>query len=124
MLYAASLSKIAIAPGVFVEIERRVIQFDSKTRSQLIRMIRLLEEIFGSPAINHKFVKGLQGRQDVAIYRKSGTWRTFHFDSAVISRGNLIYIVVYIDNHPEASRGAVSGIRIVDDLMIEHAKRK
>lgn len=40
MLYAASLPKIAIVLGVFVEIERGVIKLDSETRNQLIRMIR------------------------------------------------------------------------------------
>jgi beta-lactamase class A len=78
-----------------------------------------LAEIFGSPAIKHKFVKGLQGRKDVEIYRKSGTWREYHADSAVVAREDLVYITVYIDNHPDAGRGAVDGIRIVDDVMLK-----
>ena len=211
MLYAASLPKIAIVLGVFVEIERGAIELDSETRNQLIRMIRhssnrdatallykvgferlaeilqderygklydpvhggglwvgkaygkapawrrdplhgisygasamqaarfyygimtgtiidskyqpVLEEIFGNPAIKHKFVKGLQGRPGVEIYRKSGTWRTYHADSGVIVRDDLIYIVVYIDNHPDAGRGAVQGIRIVDDVMMAYTNR-
>ena len=212
MLYAASLPKIAIVLGVFVEVERGVIKLDSKTRNQLIRTIRNssnrnatlllrkvgferlaeilqderygklydparggglwvgreyskapawrrdplhglshgasamqaarfyygvmngtiidtkylpeLEEIFGSPAIKHKFVKGLQGRKDVEIYRKSGTWRDYHADSAVVARKDLVYIVVYIDNHPDAGRGSVNGIKIVDDVMLKYANRK
>jgi beta-lactamase class A len=212
MLYAASLPKIAIVLGVFVEIERGVIKLDSKIRNQLIQMIRhssnrdatallhkvgferlaeilqderygklydpahggglwvgkdygkapawrrdplhglshgasamqtarfyyglmtgtiidtkylpLLAEIFGSPAIKHKFVKGLQGREDVEIYRKSGTWRKYHADSAVVARDNLVYIVVHIDNNPDAGRGAAGGIKIVDDVMLEYANRK
>ena len=212
MLYAASLPKIAIVLGMFVEIERGKINLDSKTRNQLIQTIRHssnrdatallrrvgferlaeilqderygklydpdrggglwigkeygkapawrrdplhglshgasaiqaarfyygamngtiidtkylsdLEEIFGSPAIRHKFVKGLQGRKEVEIYRKSGTWRDYHSDSAVIARDNLVYIVVYIDNHPDAGRGAVDGIRIVDDVMLTRANQK
>jgi beta-lactamase class A len=210
MLYAASLPKIAIVLGVFVEIDRGVIELDAETRHQLIRMIRHssnrdatallnrvgyerlaeilqderygklydpafggglwvgkaygespawkrdplhglshgasamqaarfyyglvtgtiidakylpeLEEIFGSPAINHKFVKGLKGRKDVEIYRKSGTWRTYHSDSAVIARDHLVYIVVYIDNHTDAGRAAVDGIRIIDDVMLQYAR--
>ena len=211
MLYAASLPKIDIVLGVFVEVERGNIKLDSQTRSQLIRTIRNssnrdatallhkvgferlaeilqderygklydparggglwvgkeygkapawrrdplhglshgasamqaarfyygvingtiidtkylpdLEEIFGSPAINHKFVKGLKGRKDAEIYRKSGTWRDYHADSAVVARDNLVYIAIYIDNHPDAGRGAVDGIKIVDDVMLEYAKR-
>ena len=212
MLYAASLPKIAIVLGVFVEIDRGVIKLDKETRNQLIRAIRHssnrdatallhkvgferlaeilqderygklydpayggglwvgkeygkapawrrdplhgfshgasamqaarfyyglmngtiidpkylpeLAEIFGSPAIKHKFVKGLQGRKDVEIYRKSGTWRNYHADSAVVAREDLVYIVVYIDNHPDAGRGAVDGIKIVDDVMLKYANRK
>ena len=211
MLYAASLPKIAIVLGVFVEIERGKIKLDTETRNQLIRTIRHssnrdatallhkvgferlaeilqdkrygklydpdrggglwvgkeyskapawrrdplhgfshgasamqaarfycgvmngtiidtkylpeLAEIFGSPAIKHKFVKGLKGRKDVEIYRKSGTWRTYHSDSAVIVRDGLVYIAVYIDNHPDAGRGAVDGIRIIDDVMLEYTNR-
>ena len=62
-------------------------------------------------------------RKDVEIYRKSGTWRTYHADSAVVAREDLVYIAVYIDNHPEAGRAAVDGIRIIDDVMLEYANR-
>ena len=212
MLYAASLPKIAIVLGVFVEIERGVITLDSETRNQLIRMIRhssnrdatalllkvgykrlaeilqderygklydpahggglwvgkayskapawrrdplhgishgasamqaarfyygimtgtiidtkyrpLFWEIFGNPAIKHKFVKGLQGREDIEIYRKSGTWRKYHADSGVVVHDDFTYIIVYIDHHPDAGTGAVSGIRIVDDVMQAYASRK
>ena len=40
MLYAASLPKIAIVLGVFVEVERGVLKLDSETRNQLIGTIR------------------------------------------------------------------------------------
>ena len=212
MLYAASLPKIAIVLGVFVEIERGVIKLDSKTHNQLIRMIRhssnrdatallhkvgikrlaeilqderydklydpahggglwvgkyydkapawrrdplngishgasamqaarfyygvmtgaiidikylpVLEEIFGDPAIKHKFVKGLEGREDAEIYRKSGTWRNYHADSGVVAHENFTYIVVYIDHHPDAGNAAVEGIRIIDDVLQKQANRK
>ena len=45
-------------------------------------------------------------------------------DSAVVARDDLVCIVVYIDNHPDAGCGAVDGIKIVDDVMLEHAHRK
>ena len=89
-----------------------------------IKYLPLLEEIFGNPAIKHKFVKGLQGREDVEIYRKSGTWRNYHADSGVVAHENLTYIVVYIDNHPDAGRAAVDGIQLVDDVMQKQAHRK
>lgn len=210
MLYAASLPKIAIVLGVFVEIDRGRFKLDTETRNQLIRTVRNssnrdatallykvgferlaeilqderygklydpayggglwvgkaygkapawkrdpikglshgasamqaarlyyglmtgtildtkylpeLEKVFGNPAIRHKFVKGLQGR-DVEIFRKSGTWRDYHADSAVVARENLVYIVVYIDNHPDAGRGAVDGIKIIDDVLLSQLNR-
>jgi beta-lactamase class A len=212
MLYAASLPKIAIVLGVFVEIDRGVIKLDSQTRTQLIRTVRyssnrdattllhrvgferlaeilqderhgklydparggglwvgkeygkaaawrrdplhgishgasamqaarfyygvmtgtiidikylpLFKKLFGNPAIKHKFVKGLEGREDVEIFRKSGTWRDHHADSGIVARKDLTYIAVYIDHHPEADRGAVEKIQKIDDVMLTYAKGK
>ncbi len=211
MLYAASLPKIAIVLGVFVEVDRGRLKLDSETRNQLVRAVRNssnrdatallhkvgferlaeilqderygklydpayggglwvgkaygkapawkrdpikglshgasamqaarlyfgmmtgtiidkkylpeLEKVFGNPAIRHKFVKGLQGR-DVEIFRKSGTWRDYHADSAVVARKDLVYIVVYVDNHPDAGRGAVDGIKIIDDVLLSQVRGK
>lgn len=209
MLYAASMPKIAIVFGAFVEHERGVLEFDEETRRQLVGMVNkssnadatsvlrkvgierlaeilqderhgklydidrggglwvgkaydkspvwrreplknlshaanaiqaarlyygfltgtlvdtkqlpFLAEIFGEPGLNHKFVKGLKGRDDAAIYRKSGTWRNFHADGAVVSRDGLEYIAVAVDTVPEAARGFVDGIRLIDDFMLERA---
>jgi beta-lactamase class A len=211
MLYAASLPKIAIVMGVFVEVDLGRLKLNSETRNQLIRTVRNssnrdatallykvgferlaeilqderygklydpdyggglwigkaygkapawkrdpikglshgasamqaarlyfglmtgtildtkylpeLETVFGNPAIRHKFVKGLEGR-DVEIFRKSGTWRDYHADSAVVARKDLVYIVVYIDNHPDAGRGAVDGIKIIDDVLLSQVRPK
>lgn len=53
-----------------------------------------MKQILSEPAINHKFVKGLKARPGVKIYRKSGTWRQFHADSALVEYGNHKYIIV------------------------------
>ena len=87
-----------------------------------IEYIPVFEEIFGDPAINHKFVKGLKGKKDTKIYRKSGTWRDYHADSAVIVHEGTVYIIAYIDKHPDAGRGAVTGIRIIDEMMLNHSQ--
>ena len=87
------------------------------------RHMPLLREMFGKPGIKHKFVKGLEGRKGLEIYRKSGSWRDFHADSGVFVRKNLAYIAVAIDRHPEAGRSMPTGIKIVDDLMLERAAR-
>ena len=206
MLYAASLPKIAIVLGVFVEIERGVIKLDSETRSQLTRAIRHssnrdatillhkvgferlaeilqderygklydparggglwvgkeygkapawqrdplhnfshgasamqaarfyygvmngtiidikylpeLEEIFGSPAIKHKFVKGLAGYPDVDIYRKSGSWKQWHGDSAIIETGNKRYIVVGLAEDTNGGVWLSRMIKPIHELMV------
>ncbi|MFH2060237.1 MAG: serine hydrolase [Pseudomonadota bacterium] len=86
----------------------------------------LLAKIFGKPAIKHKFVKGLDGRKNIEIYRKSGTWRDYHADSGVVAHDDFTYIVVYIEHHPEAGSKAVQGIKIVDDVMqaFAHQEKK
>ncbi|MDA9982113.1 hypothetical protein N9H39_05130 [Gammaproteobacteria bacterium] len=39
-------------------------------------------------------------------------------------RDDLIYIAVAIDRHPTAGQRMISGIRIVDDLMLKRAVRQ
>lgn len=53
-----------------------------------------IKDIMGQPEINHKFVKGLSGMSDVAIYRKSGTWDRWHADAALIEHAGRKYVAV------------------------------
>lgn len=51
--------------------------------------------ILSNPGINHKFVKGIgEIDPDAKLYRKSGTWREWHSDSAIIERAGKTYIAV------------------------------
>ena len=171
MMYAASLPKIGILLGAFVEIERGRMRLDADTSASLTRMIRVssnedatamlnrvgrqrvneilqsnrfrlydplvngglwigkpyaegrayqrdplhnishgatamqaarfyylletgqlvsprlttaMKEMLSKPGIEHKFVKGLADRDGLKIFRKSGSWRTWHADSAII----------------------------------------
>ena len=46
-----------------------------------------MKQMLSRPAIEHKFVSGLaKARPGSRIYRKSGTWRTYHADSALVER--------------------------------------
>ena len=58
-----------------------------------------MKTILSDPAINHKFVKGLSGIPDIKIYRKSGSWRHWHSDSALIEAGRHKYILVALAEH-------------------------
>ncbi len=81
----------------------------------------LMGEMFGKPKLQHKFVKGLKGR-DVEIYRKSGTWRNYHADSGVIVQPDgSTYIIVAIGQGTDHGKQIADLIRTVDDLMLERA---
>jgi beta-lactamase class A len=78
-----------------------------------------IKEILSNPAIHHKFVKGLDGKPGHRIYRKSGTWRQWHSDAALVEAGGKKYIAVAL---VEDSRGAEilpKLIRGLDDLVCE-----
>ena len=181
MLYAASLPKIAILLGAFVEIEEGSMALDSTTRESLTQMIRVssnqeatrmlnrvgkerllgilqsdkfhlydpevngglwvgkeygksaafhrdplhnlshgatamqvarfyylletgrlvgdnlsaeMKSMLGDPGINHKFVKGLADYPDAKIFRKSGSWKQWHADSALVEADGHKYIIV------------------------------
>ncbi|WP_198265255.1 serine hydrolase [sulfur-oxidizing endosymbiont of Gigantopelta aegis] len=53
-----------------------------------------MKQILGKPGINHKFVKGLQAIPGVKIYRKSGSWKNFHADSALVEYKKYQYILI------------------------------
>ncbi len=64
-----------------------------------------MREILGETHLNHKFAKALMGIDPYAqIMRKSGSWRTFHADSALIRHGGYAYIIVGLSNDKNGSR--------------------
>jgi beta-lactamase class A len=205
MMYAASLPKIAILLGVFVQIERGGIDLSAATREKCVQMIRHssnraasdllslvgpvklagilqserfrlydpdhngglwvgrdysdgplwkrdplngishgatamqvarfyyllftgrlvspeltaeMKKILSDPAINHKFVKGLDDdRQQVDVYRKSGTWKNWHSDSGVIEHEDVTYIIVALSRLPQGGERLSRLAAAVDDLM-------
>jgi beta-lactamase class A len=54
----------------------------------------LMMDILSRPGIQHKFVRALAGLPDVRVFRKSGTWRDFHADSALVEAGGHRYVMV------------------------------
>ena len=55
---------------------------------------RQMKQILSDPAISHKFVKGLKSVPDLVMYSKSGTWKNYHADSALVEAGENKYIIV------------------------------
>ena len=65
----------------------------------------IMSEILSDPAINHKFVKGMRSvHPEARIYRKSGTWRTYHSDGAIIEHDDRRYIVVGLANDAKGGK--------------------
>ena len=206
MVYAASLPKIAILLGAFVEIERGKMELDQNTSQTLTNMIRhssnraatemyhrvgearlaeilqsdryklydkdvngglwvgkeygksrawkrdplhnishgatamqtarfyyLLEtgrlvseplaskmkEILSNPAIHHKFVKGLEkAHPDAKIYRKSGSWRNWHADSAIVESNGHKFIVVALAENRNGGKWLEKLIAPLHDLIV------
>ncbi len=205
MQYAASLPKIAILLGAFVEIEQGEMTLDRDTRDSLTRMIRVssnedatrmlnrvgknrlldilqsrkfrlydpqvngglwvgkeygnsaayqrdplhnlshgatamqtarfyylletgqlvgpnltreMKSMLGNPGINHKFVKGLAEFPDARIYRKSGSWRQWHADSAIVEAEGHKYIIVALAEDPNGGLWLSRLIQPIHQFMV------
>jgi len=71
-----------------------------------------MKKILSHPALPHKFVKGLESRSgDAEMFRKSGTWRIYHSDSALIKHNGHTYVVVALT---ESARGE----QILQNLIV------
>ena len=77
----------------------------------------LMLEALSDPAISHKFVKGLKGVPDLEVLRKSGTWRNFHSDSALVHFEDETYIIVGLANHPDGGKWLTQLARPLNDLV-------
>ena len=79
----------------------------------------IMKDILSDSNINHKFVKGLRTRQPTAeIYRKSGTWRDYHSDSALIERADgVTYIAVALSQSANGSKLLENIIVDLDKIM-------
>ena len=79
---------------------------------------REMKSMLGNPRIQHKFVAGLQAvHPDAAIYRKSGTWQTYHCDSAIVERDGRRYIAVALANDSNGGEWLKEIIVVMDDII-------
>ena len=70
-------------------------------------------DIMGDPELHHKFVNTLDNiAPDARLYRKSGSWRTFHSDSILVwgNNPNRRYILVALIDD-------AGGEQIIRDLV-------
>jgi len=83
---------------------------------------KTMRQIFESPDIPHdqtKFVKGLAGRKDLKIIRKSGSWEKWLHDSAVVTGPNRHYILVALTEHSRGDEYLEALAPAVDDLLMK-----
>ncbi len=81
-----------------------------------------MKSILGDPALHHKFVLGLENSHpDSRIYRKSGSWRNFHSDAALIERDGRKYVAAaLLDSPTTSSQGVLASLIVrLDDLIFE-----
>ena len=87
---------------------------------QLFRpaLAREMKLILGEPGIHHKFVKGLSDHPRARIYRKSGSWKHWHADSAIIEDGRSKYILVALAEDARGGRWLEDLARAVHPIMV------
>ena len=77
-----------------------------------------IKEILANTAITHKFKLGLQKiRPHARIYRKSGSWKHFHSDSALIERDGARYIAVALADNIQGGKWMEQLIVAMDRLL-------
>ena len=86
-------------------------------------LTRDMKEILSKPAINHKFVKGLKSvHPDSEIFRKSGSWRQYHADSAIVERDGRRYIAVALAENPKGGQWLSRIIIEMDKLIFSSGR--
>lgn len=79
---------------------------------------RRMKKLMSEPGIHHKFVGGLeQARPGTALFRKSGTWRNFHADSAIVERDGRRYIAVALSDDAQGGDWMKRLIVGLDDIV-------
>lgn len=80
---------------------------------------RKMKEVMSGEHLNHKFVRALARMAvPLRVFRKSGSWRTYHSDSALVQRGNGAYIAVALSDDPHGGDWMGEIITVLDHIVI------
>ena len=80
--------------------------------------------LMSPPKHRHKFVRGLSERPGVVfLARKSGTWRNYHSDTALILHDDVRFALTAMTEHRKGEAMMEDIARIVDDLMMDGPHR-
>ncbi len=78
-----------------------------------------MKAVLGNPGIKHKLVKGLADINGIKFYRKSGSWKNFHADSAIIEQGDKKYIVVILSDSAKGGQWITRLAKPLHKLIIQ-----
>ncbi len=84
-------------------------------------MNTLMKQVLSNPGIHHKFVKGLDSRPGTEIFRKSGTWKNFHADSALVESRGRRFVLVGIAEHADGGEWLARLAAPLHDLIVPPA---
>lgn len=84
-----------------------------------------MRRLMSPPLYHHKFVGALEDRPGLRfVARKSGTWQTYHSDSALIQHGHTRYVLTALADHPDGGGMMRRVARAADDLIVAGAHRR
>jgi len=81
---------------------------------------KMMLNALSNPGIKHKFVKGLRAYPDLEIFRKSGSWKTYHADSALVRGDGFAYIIVALANNANGSAWLEKLAAPLHELAVSH----
>jgi beta-lactamase class A len=77
-----------------------------------------MKEILSQTELGHKFVAALRRiRPEATLFRKSGSWGTFHSDSVLVERRGRSYIAVALSNDSQGKRWLERIIVALDGII-------
>ena len=86
---------------------------------------RQMKALLAGTKLRHKFAKALlELHPNAQIYRKSGSWRTYHSDSALVNVDGKAYIAVALMNDEYGSYHLGKIIEAFDQFVIEGPDRR
>lgn len=77
-----------------------------------------MKEILGKPGITHKFVKGLNSIADIKFYRKSGSWKNYHADSALIEYNEHKYIIIGLSDSASGGKWMAQLAKPLHEIVV------
>ena len=84
----------------------------------------MMLEMLSNSAISHKFIRGLKAYPELEIFRKSGTWKTYHADSALVRTDGLAYIIIALANNANGARWLEQLAAPLHELAVSHNSNK